>query len=201
MRSSIDRRQPVTSRDDGFSSTTGDLSSVLHTISEQNQNEKPSITLPPVDASARSSAVAENISDDSKRKQISVSVAVPAIGQSSPMPPSQQPHPLKQHQVFSIESAQNIVSALIQMGFSPHDQETFTAVLADKVHLVMLRSLTSIASNCHMCCAHQLIRCALFCGPLSPLPKKFLPSILLARIRLWTMIRCTQISCCASAPI
>ena len=132
-RSGMGRRLPVTSRDDGTSNAASDLSSVLNTISEQNQEDQPSVVLPPLDASARSSVVAESAPDDSKRKQSSVNVSVPAVGSASPSTHSQLAHSQKQSHVFSIESAQNVLSALIQMGFSPHDHETFIAVLVEKV--------------------------------------------------------------------
>jgi hypothetical protein len=135
-RSSMGRRQPVISRDDVLNASANDLSNVLQDISEQNQDVQSGLILPPLDPSARSSvvAVAESVPEDSKRKQNSVSVSIPAIGSASPMAHPQQPHSQKQHQVFSIESAQNVVSALIQMGFSPHDHETFISVLVEKVH-------------------------------------------------------------------
>ena len=136
IRSCMGRRQQVISRDDG----TGAASSDLDKLREEDHDDASSCALPPLDPSARPSVVFESVLEDSKRKQASLNVSIPAIGAGSPMAQLQQPYSQKQHQVFSMESAQNVVSALIQMGFSPHDQETFTSVLVEKVLLCTANS-------------------------------------------------------------
>jgi hypothetical protein len=88
--------------------------------------------LPQLDAAARSSAVAEKAPED-KRMQNSISVSIPVAGSSSPAIQPQQLNSQKAFHIFNIESARNIVSAVMQMGFTVHDQETFTAVLVEKV--------------------------------------------------------------------
>lgn len=131
MRLNMGRRQHVVLEDTSLSS---DIHNHLVKHEEEQPGDPSDHVLPPLDASARPSVVAEKV-DDSKRK---LSVAVPFAGSPSPVLLPQSHLSQKGPHVFNIESAQNIVSAVIQLGFTLQDQETFTAVLVEKVHFVVV---------------------------------------------------------------
>jgi hypothetical protein len=132
MRQNMGRKQPVLSADQHALTAANDYFNPDDKTSGQHEADEPNFLLPQLDASARSSAVAEKVPED-KRKQNSISVSIPVTGSGSPAIHPQQHNSQKAFHVFNIESARNIVSAVMQMGFTVHDQETFTAVLVEKV--------------------------------------------------------------------
>jgi hypothetical protein len=140
MRLNMGRRQHVVLEDPSLSS---DIRNLLKHEEEEPCDSNDRV-LPPLDASTRPSVVAEK-ADDSKRK---LSVSVPFTGSPSPAVHSQSHLSQKVPQLFNSESAQNIVSAVIQLGFTLQDQETFTAVLVEKVQFVVV-ILSSFWSPIH----------------------------------------------------
>lgn len=138
IRQNMARRQPVISADE----RANDLLGFNYKVIEEHADESDAmgVMLPQIDPSARSSVVAEKALED-KRKQTSVNVSVPVAGSGSPMIQPVQHNPHKPYQVFNIEAAQNVVSAVMQMGFTLQDQETFTSVLVEKVRF-MHRDIT-----------------------------------------------------------
>lgn len=131
MRLNMGRRQHVVLEDPSLSSN---IQNHLLKHEEEELGDSNDRVLPPLDASTRPSVVAEK-ADDSKRK---LSVSVPFTGSPSPVIHSQSHLSQKVPQLFNSESAQNIVSAVIQLGFTLQDQETFTAVLVEKVQFVVV---------------------------------------------------------------
>jgi hypothetical protein len=133
MRQSLGRRQAVLGGDDISAAASGDSRHVLDKLLEQEERDQTELALPLLNPHARPSAVAESCQEDSKRKATSCSISVPAIAPASPAALLQPHSACKPQHVLSMESAQNIVSAVVQLGFSLSDQETFTAVLVEKV--------------------------------------------------------------------
>lgn len=113
-----------------------DARNLLHTPPAQGDEDSEfDLNFPPLDSSVRSSVVGEKGSgqpaSDSRRRRASVSVPMAVSG--PPLIQSQQQQSQQVPKLFSAEAAQSIVSAVIQMGFTLQDQETFTAVLVEKV--------------------------------------------------------------------
>ncbi len=169
MRLSMGRRQHVVVEE---SALANDIQMQLLKHEAEEQSDPADISLPPLDVSARPSVVAEKVADDCKRK---LSGTAPFTGTSSPVlhPQSSKSH--KAAQVFNFESARNVVSAVMQMGFTFQDQETFTAVLVEKVNAIYLplSQFTPIQSR-----YWPLIydRYAPSCGPVKRILEKLLPS-------------------------
>ncbi len=134
MRQNMGRRQPQIFADERANSAANEYLNAVHNAAEPEQTDEADGLLPPLGPSARSNVVAEKALDD-KRKATSVSVSLPFAGTGSPIINSQQHNSQKSNSgfIFNIESARNIVSAVIQLGFTLEDQETFAAVLVEKV--------------------------------------------------------------------
>ena len=139
----ISKRQGLARRQVVINGDPIDARNLLHTppaqAEESNDSDLTDFSLPPLDSSVRSYVVGEKGSGqpatDGSRRLPSVVVAATVSGSPMNQPQPQQPVQLQSQQLFSVGAAQNIVSAVLQMGFTLQDQDTFTAVLVEKVTL------------------------------------------------------------------
>ena len=153
----ISKRQGLARRQVVINGDPIDARNLLHTPPAQAEESNDSdFSLPPLDSSVRSYVVGEKGSGqpatDGSRRLPSVVVAATVSGSPMNQPQPQQPVQLQSQQLFSVGAAQNIVSAVLQMGFTLQDQDTFTAVLVEKVTLLFCELASNVISNS---CASQ----------------------------------------------
>ena len=195
----ISKRQGLARRQVVINGDPIDARNLLHTPPAQAEESNDSdLSLPPLDSSVRSSVVGEKGSGqpatDGSRRLPSVVVAATVSGSPMNQPQPQQPVQLQSQQLFSVGAAQNIVSAVLQMGFTLQDQDTFTAVLVEKVTLLFFASSRQMSFPTHVLPNTLSFRFVLSCNtdPVMPDPETpfLLPNFSLVQTgkRAWTCI-------------